>query len=265
MDADDFDDYLAPHVTDASRIVPAHLRGHPMPLASSAAARKEAVDWLRWHGITVWFIDSWTRLCAWNGTDPLDNFAVGKLTAVLDEIKAEAGVTALAVTSHMPHAAKTDRAFERGLGAQAFSGWVDGMWRYTRDESGGRFLSAEGRKVSLDECQVLMSPEGMLYAQEGDRKTATGDIDTAVAESMVAMHVQNNPGQTQAQIELALKGYGRNKVRAALGGATGAGQIVVTQAPAGARICTTGKPHEGRRRIARNEEETPGLPKNRKE
>jgi hypothetical protein len=45
---------------------------------------------------------------------------------------------------------------------------------------------------------------------------------------MVAMHVQDNPGQTQTQIVTARKGYGRNKVRDALGRAVGTGRITVT-------------------------------------
>jgi hypothetical protein len=196
MDADDFDDYLVPHVTDRTRIAVAHLRGHPMALATSQAARDEAVKWLRDHGITVWMIDSWTRLCAWNGTDPLDNFGVGKLTAAVDEIKAEAGVTALAVTGHMPHAARTDKTFERSLGAQAFSGWVDGMWRYVRDEGGSRYLSAEGRKVGMAECQVWMDAAGKLVGQAGDREQSAG----AALEFTLAMTIQAQPGQSTAAL-----------------------------------------------------------------
>lgn len=196
MDPDDFDDYLAPHVADRTRIAVAHLRGHPMPLASSAPARHEAVSWLRDQGVSTWITDSWTRLCAWCGIDPIDNFAVGKLTAVLDEIKAEAGVTALAVTSHMPHQAKTDRAFERALGAQAFSGWVDVMWRYVRDEAGNRYLAAEGRKARLEECQVFLDGSGRLRAFAGDRdSTAEG-----MTEYALLAKIQQEPGLSTEQL-----------------------------------------------------------------
>lgn len=207
MDADDFDDYLAPHVSDTGRVAVAHLRGHPMPLASSAAAREEAVGWLRWQGITVWVIDSWTRLCAWNNTDPIDNYAVGRLTAVIDEIKAEAGVSALAVTSHMPHAARTDRAFERGLGAQAFSGWVDAMWRYTRDDNDSRFMSADGRKVSLEECQVFMDSTGRLRAFQGDRDSSAEQTMEYTLLAAITMR----PGMSTAQI---CKAAGKRKENA---------------------------------------------------
>jgi len=162
------------------------------------------VSWLRRHGITVWIIDSWTRLCAWNGTDVIDNFGVGKLTAAVDEIKAEAGVSALAVTSHMPHAARTDRTFERSLGAQAFSGWVDAMWRYVRDEGGNRYCSAEGRKVHLDECQVFMDGSGRLVAQAGDRDQAAGQS----LEFVLAMTIQMQPGMSTSQL---IKAAGKRK------------------------------------------------------
>jgi hypothetical protein len=208
MDPDEFDDYLTPHVANHSRIAVAHLRGHPMPVLTSQAARDEAVGWLRWCGALAWGIDSWTRLCAWNGIDPADNFAVARLTAVMDEVKAEAGVSALAVTGHMPHAAKTDRAFERGLGAQAFSAWVDSMWRYTRDESGQRFLSAEGRRVSLDECQVFLDGSGRLVAYAGDREGSREAVTAATTELMVIMTVRDSPGLSTAQI---CKAVGKRK------------------------------------------------------
>jgi len=166
-----------------------------MPVMSSPAARTEVVASLRYFSAQVWIIDSWTRLCAWCGIDPIDNFAVSKLTAVLDEIKAEAGVTALAVTAHMPHAAKTDRESERALGAQAFSGWVDVMWRYT-EKAGGRYLSADGRKVSLDECQVFLDGAGKLVAQAGNRDSASEQG----TEFVLLMTIQNQPGLTTEQL-----------------------------------------------------------------
>jgi hypothetical protein len=202
MDPDEFDDFLLPHVTDHSRVAEAHLRSHPMPVLISAAARAEAVRWLRWTGAQAWGIDSWTRLCAWNGIDPLDNFGVGRLTAVMDEIKGEAGITALAVTGHMPHAARTDRAYERGIGAQAFSGWVDAMWRYTRDGE-QRFLSAEGRKVHLDECQVFLDAAGRLVAFAGDREQAASNreaIAEATAELALLTAIRSHPGLSTAQL-----------------------------------------------------------------
>jgi hypothetical protein len=235
MDREEFDDlYVAPFVRDHTRVAPGHLRHKAMPIMTSRPARKTTVAWLRWHGATTWVIDTWTRLCAWNGTDPADNAGVAKLAACLDEIKGEAGVSALAVTSHMPHAAKTDRVYERGFGAQAFSGWVDVMWRYTRNDAGERFLSADGRKTGLDEFQVLMSPDGSLYAQAGDRRSLAAEAEAAgipVTEMMLAAHVQRNPGQTQTQILAALSGLGRNAVRKALAAAVADGSITVKAGP----------------------------------
>ena len=203
MDADEFDDYLLPHVANRARIVPAHLRWWPVPLLTSKPDRDMTIAWLRYHGAQVWIIDTWTRLCAWNGIDPVDNSAVGRLTAYLDEIKHEAGITALAVTAHMPHAARQDRAFERGFGAQAFSGWVDAMWRYTRDGD-NRFLSAEGRKVRLEECQVFMDGNGRLTAAAGNRDNAAGQTLEYALLSVIRMH----PGISTSQ---AAKATGKRK------------------------------------------------------
>jgi len=196
MDPDDFDDYLRPHVSDASRIIPAHLRGRPVNLLNSQADREMTVAWLRFHSASAWIIDSWTRVCAWCRIDPIDNGAVAELTACLDEIKQQAGVTALAVTAHMPHAARNNRTFERGFGAQAFSAWLDAMWRYVRDDAGGRYLSAEGRKVSLAECQVFMDADGRLIAAAGDRDGAA----ELTLEYALLSSVRVHPGRPTTQV-----------------------------------------------------------------
>jgi hypothetical protein len=230
MDREEFDDlYLAPYVRDHTRVIPAHLRYKPMPVLASRAAREDTVAWLRYYGVAVWVIDTWTRLCAWNGIDPAANAGVAALAACVDEIRGEAGTGSLGVTSHMPHAARTDRAFERGFGAQAFSGWVDVMWRYTSNDAGERFLAASGRKVSLNEFKVLMTPEGALYGQQGDRRSAAAD--TSMAEAIVAMHIQRHPGQTRNEIETALKAHGRNKIRQALAEAVSEGWVTVRPGP----------------------------------
>jgi len=228
MDADDFDDYLVPHVADRSRVVPAHLRWRPVPLLTSQPAREETVRWLRYFGVAVWMIDTWTRLCAWNNIDPIDNAAVARLTAYLDEIKHEAGVSALAMSSHMPHSARTDRTQERGIGAQAFSGWVDGMWRYTRDDAERRYLSADGRQIRLGECQVYLSPDGRLQAVAGDREQAAGQQDSWV----VASHVRMHPGKSGNEIWKAIGGR-KQTVLAAIADAAGSGFIFSRPGPRG--------------------------------
>ena len=217
MDEHHFDDYMAPHIAGRDRVAVAHLRGHPMPLLSSPAARDELVRWLRYWHVEVWVADSWTRLCAWSGIDPLDNSGVAKLTAAVDEIKAEAGVKAAAFTGHMPQAAKTDRTFERSFGAQAYSAWVDCMWRYTM-KGEKRYLAAGGRNVHLDECQVLMGGDGRLTAVSGGRGTGrdhSGEDPRDVAAA-VADRIRRHPGLSGNAIEKDLADYGRASVRTAL-------------------------------------------------
>jgi hypothetical protein len=200
MDADDFDDYMTVETSQPDRIAVAHLRAAPMPFMVSQPARDAAVGWLRYYGVQVWILDTWSRLCAWNGIDPMDNSGVARLTAAVDEIKYDAGVQALAVTSHMPHSAKTEITDERAFGAQAFSGWVDGMWRYVKSPEGLRFLSADGRNIRLAECQVLQGGDGRLFAQAGDRRTASRQVD----EYTVLTYVRDNPGATTNSIRTAL-------------------------------------------------------------
>lgn len=177
-------------------------------------------------------IDTWTRLGAWNGIDPGDNAGVARLCAALDEIKAAAGVTGLAVSSHMPHAARTDRIAERAIGAQAFSGWVDEMWRYVRHESGARFLSADGRDVQLAECEVINPPEGTLRAFAGDRSQR----DVAAASQAVVDLLGREPRLGTNAIERALDGHDRNNVRKALRQLVTSQAVVVEDGPNNSRL-----------------------------
>ena len=232
MDGDDFDDYLAAHVRNTDRVVPAHLQHRPVALLTSA--RAWTVRWLRSAHAGLWLVDSWTRLCAWCGVDPIDNFAVSKLTAVLDEIKGEAGTEALGVTAHMPHAAKTDRAFERGIGAQTFSGWADVLVRLTRDEQDNRFMAADGRKVSLSECRVVMMPDGTLRVFAGNRGGGAA-VSPDEVSAAVLDRIRRHPGIGQNQIEKDLADLGRNSVRKALRDLETSGKLMTTDGKNNAR------------------------------
>ena len=173
MTGPDADDYLAAETEPGSRdrVRVAHLRSSPVPLLRSEPARRWARENLE--GCQVWVVDTWTRLCAWNGVDVNDNAGASELAACLDELKAGAGVTELMILAHMPKGARTEPSAETALGAQALSGWADCLWMYWRDpESGSRFLRMEGRNVEVGEFTVA-AVEGRLVAAAGSRASAS--------------------------------------------------------------------------------------------
>jgi hypothetical protein len=226
MTAHEFDDEcLVPYVRDHNRVAVCQLRGHPMPILTSDLARQVAIAWLRYWQVQVWVVDTWTKLCAWNGVDPGDNAGVARLTACVDEIKADAGVSTAIVTAHMPHQARTDRIFERGIGAQAYSGWADALWRYVEDEHGQRFLSIRGRRVHLDERQVIMAPDRSLLAEGGSRAEAGEAADHQEIGYLVISWVRQHPGDSTNKVRAGVKRRA-SAVSAALEEAEGKGLIV---------------------------------------
>lgn len=189
MEPWDFRDYLicvAPAA--AEKVAVAHLRHSPMPVLSSSAAFDRVVAWLKWHQAQVLVVDTWGKLCAWNGVDPNDNAGVSELTSCLDQLMAEAGIAEALVTSHMPKAARGDPLQETALGAQALSAWPDAVWGLWQDLDGHRFLRVTGRGVDVPEHQLQLDPStGLLTGVAGDRAAAAGaDVVKKVYDLILA-------------------------------------------------------------------------------
>jgi hypothetical protein len=190
MGEHDADDYLAAAVPAGSHadVMMAHLRSSPVPLLRSEPARRWARESLS--GCEVWVLDTWTRLCAWNGVDVNDNAGSAELAACLDELMAECGVTELMVLAHMPKSARGEPLAETALGAQSLSGWADCLWFYTRDGEGARYLRMEGRGVDVPEFTVESTDGGMLAATAGNRAEASaGPVKVPAASRQKVLSV----------------------------------------------------------------------------
>ena len=110
------------------------------------------------------------------------------------------------------------------------------MWRYARDGD-NRFLNADGRKVHLDECQVLMDGDGRLQAVAGGRgagRDHSGEDPQDVAAAVLD-RVRRHQGLSGNAIEKDLADYSRAGVRKALRLMEEDGRLIIRDGRRGAR------------------------------
>lgn len=191
MDRDDYIAYVRPMgVQNVDAFHTAHLRGYPVAILDDAG-RQWAIDWLKEREIDVWLFDSWARLCAWNGVLENDNSSVAQLTAAVDQIKEEAGVSNFVTAVHTGRTQQAEGE-ERARGATALDDWVDSRIVMTRQKA-DRFLFCEGRNVGLEERQLSYDPATHLMSLgEGDRRESRDSN----ARSLVVAAVAVSPGIT---------------------------------------------------------------------
>jgi hypothetical protein len=132
-------------------------RGYRLPISVDLVAERMSEE-LRRRSVELWIIDTKQRAQLGVVTNENSNDEVTRWLDLLDQIKAEAGVQDLIVTSHFGHQE------ERTRGASAILGWADCNWTLAveKDRDGqkvGRFLGAEGRDVDQDQQQLSFDPE----------------------------------------------------------------------------------------------------------
>jgi hypothetical protein len=197
MDRDDFLDYLGPHgITNTDRIVVRNMRGRRMSLLNDFVA-DEFVKWLIDNEVEWLWADSWRVLCAWNQINENRNEEVELLTARIDLIKREAGVSTFTALAHTGRA-QQDEGAEHARGATALDDWQDVRWVLTRSGA-DRFLKVEGRGkgVGLDETLLVFDPETRLLSLGvGNRSEARSSRGVG----QVAEFVMANPGCTSGDI-----------------------------------------------------------------
>ncbi len=202
-------------VQHADRAALKNLRGYNVPFLHNEKARDETVQWLGRNGVKIWIIDSWSKICAWNGIDMSDNSEVMKLCDELDKIKNDAGVESIILTAHTPK--NQMEGEESAIGAQNLSGWADTIWMLTKgknkDGKTGRFLSSEGRNEPMEETEILLDEEtGLIVLGEGNRddhREAEKDkkMEQKKQTTVLAIYgaikdfVRDNPGCTSTEIK----------------------------------------------------------------
>lgn len=204
--------------SDAVQIL--SLRGYPMPLIE-ADVKDWAIESLK--GIHTWFLDPFAAAFLGNGESSNDNDDVGRFLLMLDEIKSEAGVSELILSTHTGRASM-DVGTERARGATRLDDWCDVRWLLTtqQDESGGteRYFRATGRDVETEEGRITMDPiSRALTLGEGqrERNAPQGRRNPPVRNyaNEALEYLADHPRSSQRTLEGALGGRAE-KLREAL-------------------------------------------------
>lgn len=211
MDDDEFISYMKnADIRNGHMAEVMHLRGKNVPFMHNQSAREETIEWLASNNIKVWIIDSMTRLAAWNKVDKKDG-SIDQLCNEIDLIKEEAGVECVILLTHTPK--NEEEGKETAYGAQELQAWADSWWILTTDNN-KRFISAEGRKVYLEETALDFDPvTGLMTLSEGNRADVRqkmkdqAQIATEIAvKSRVLEYVRDNPDCSSTDIRDGVQG-----------------------------------------------------------
>ncbi|MFJ1537743.1 AAA family ATPase [Micromonospora chalcea] len=210
MDAHDWTDEIRPLTAglskaDQDRIILLQHRGKPLQILNDTSAER-FVEWLRKHEVKLIVLDSWRKLCVWNGINENENQGAERLTDRIDQIKAEAGVDAFLTLAHMGRGEG-----EHARGATALDDWVDARWTMTKDKDEVRHLAVEGRGVRLDKTALDFNYDlrrisvGEVSAKKPDKKRIEDDrnklteallivgLEPGIVTGEVAKNLRLNP------------------------------------------------------------------------
>lgn len=240
MDADEFVNYTrGAQIENSHRAEVMHLRGKGVPFLHNEVAREWTVNWLASNGIKIWVIDSMTALCKWNKVDKKDG-SIDQLCHEIDLIKEEAGVDCVILLTHTPK--NEDEGNETAYGAQELQAWADSWWLLTAVD-GKRFMSAEGRRVHMDEISLEFdATTGLMHlGSEGSRadyraakkqqaKTQQSLTTDIVIQQRVIDFIRDNPGCGLNEIKTGVLGDDKIK-KACINDLIARGVVVLAYGP----------------------------------
>lgn len=213
------------HGVPADRFYTVHLRGRRNPLRHPGD-REHLAELLRAQEVETLIVDPFSN--AYGGKSQNDAAEVSAwLLDLAMFARSEVGARDLILTAH----AGWDG--ERTRGSSALEDWPDVILTLTRDteDRDARYLSAEGRDVSLDEDRLEFDRETrtLSLAGAGSRKKARASRRTDELAAAVVEVVTETPGLNTSQLEDALRskglGFQRGDVGKAGRAATHAGLL----------------------------------------
>lgn len=204
LDSDEFTMWLNELcITNTQKVHVLNLRGQRLPIMTDHGA-EWTIEWLKSRDIEFWIIDPAARAITGSGAEE-NNSDVSKFTDQLDAIKAESTVRDLLVVTH------TGRAQDnRSRGATRWDDWPDTLW-CTRKEDNKRYFGAFGRKVDVDEFELVFDHDTNRLTA-GEVPTHDGTIDKFVVE--LAHSVRLNPHKKIDYYKVRLHGSPQRKLSA---------------------------------------------------
>lgn len=185
------------------RFVQVNLRGRRNPLAVPDD-RAELAAYLRRLEVETLIVDPFSR--AFVGKSQNDAAEVQPWLLGLDQFaRTEVGAADVILTAH------TGWGGERARGSSALEGHPDVTITMTRDdEKRARYLSAEGRDVSLDEDELIYDHATRRLTLSGSGSRSANRAEKKLAELTLAILdvIAEQPGLNVTEIETELKARG---------------------------------------------------------
>ena len=179
-------------IENAGNVTLVHLRGKAVPMISDYV-RKEVVETLQSLKCQTWIVDPFARAFTGSG-DENSNSDVGVFLDQLDIIKERAGVSNLILPVHTGRA--QEFGIDRARGATRIDDWADVRWLLKKTDD-GRFFSADGRDVMLEEQMLRFDPATRHLTLGGS------DARTAKKQNLEDLWVETvkaNPGLSTSAI-----------------------------------------------------------------
>lgn len=182
-----------------------NLRGRRNPLANETD-RAALVALLREHGVEILIIDPFARAFVGIGENSDNAGQVNTFTSILDTIAMDAGISELILTNH------SGWNKERGRNSSALEDWPDCIVNLVKDDdTGQRFLRAEGRDVDVEEDRLDFDPvtRRLSMSGAGSRKVVGNAMRFTTLQASVVSIVNEAPGPlTVDKVEQALRDKG---------------------------------------------------------
>ena len=157
-------------------------------------------------GDWFWLVDPAARAMRELVESENDNTQVGVFTDLLDEMKAEASVRDLVLSTHMSRAFMSEDA-ERSRGATRLEDWMDHSWYLTKDsknQDAPRAMRAMSRGVDVREMDLSYDMLSRTFIASGRTQSERRAGDAA--EKLLDFLLDGHEGLTSTVLKQEVRG-----------------------------------------------------------
>ena len=182
-----------------------NLRGRRNPLAVPED-RVALTALLRKHEVEVLIVDPFARAFVGIGENSDNAGQVNTFTSILDTLAVDAGISEVILTNH------SGWNKERGRNSSALEDWPDCIVNLVKDDdTGQRFLRAEGRDVDVEEDLLNFDPvtRRLSMSGAGSRKVVGSVVKMETLQASVVSIINSASGPLNVEeLEQALRDNG---------------------------------------------------------
>ena len=188
------------NIHNLDKVTLVHLRGMRMPLTTKRI-EDYVVELLADLNCHTWIVDPFARAFTGSGEEN-SNSDVGVFLDTLDVIKERAGISNLVMPAHTGR--NQESGIDRARGATRLDDWADVRWILTKNDTGDRFFSADGRDVNVAEHLLAYNHETRQLSV--DRQISKGNQTREAMIQEIIDVVTARPGISATELADAIKG-----------------------------------------------------------